>query len=190
MVMTNRLQEKYHKEAVPKLKEKFGYKNIFAVPKITKVVINTGFNPAAKDDKVQEEMARDLALLTGQKPTLRRARKAIAAFKIREGMTVGMAVTLRRKMMYDFLDRLISIALPRGRDFRGLSESCVDQAGNLNIGLKEQIIFPEISTESARAIFGLQVTVTTTAKTKKEGEELFKLLGFPIKFKDGDQKER
>ncbi|MFH1611827.1 MAG: 50S ribosomal protein L5 [bacterium] len=180
----NRIKEKYNKEVAPKLKEKFGYKNIFSIPKISKVVVNVGFNPTTKDANVQEDIVRDISLIVGQKPSLRPARKAIAGFKIRENMIVGVAVTLRREKMYDFIDRLVSISLPRSRDFRGLSRSCVDQSGNLNIGIKEQIIFPEISTESAKNIFGLQVTVSTTAKSKEEGEELFKLLGFPIQFEE------
>jgi large subunit ribosomal protein L5 len=178
-----RLKDKYIKEVIPAMKEKFGYKNDLAVPRIEKVVVNTGFNPAVKDDKVQEEMIHDLALITGQKPAPRQAKKAIAGFKIRKGMTVGLVVTLRGQRMYDFLDRLINIALPRSRDFRGLPEKNIDQAGNLNIGIKEQIIFPEISAESARSIFGLEIAVVTTARNREEGVELFKLLGFPIKFK-------
>lgn len=164
-----RLKEKYIKEAIPKMKEKFGYKNDLAVPRIEKVVLNTGFNPLNKGEKIQEELAHDLALITGQKPSPRPAKKAIAGFKTREGMVIGLAVVLRGKRMYDFLDRLIHIALPRGRDFRGLPEKNIDQRGNLNIGIKEQIIFPEISAESARGIFGLAVTVATTAKNHQEG---------------------
>jgi large subunit ribosomal protein L5 len=175
------MKEKYNKEIVPKLKEKFGYKNIFSVPRITKVVVNTGFNPGIKDDKAQKDIAHDLSLITGQMPSARPAKKAIASFKIREKMIVGLAVTLRQQRMYDFLDRLIHIALPRGRDFRGLSTNCIDQNGNFNLGLKEQIIFPEISTESARSIFGLEICIVTTAKNREEGLELFKLLGFPLK---------
>lgn len=179
-----RLKEKYIKQVMPALKEKFGYRNDFAVPRITKVVVNTGFNPAIKDEKIQSEIAHDLSLITGQTPAPRQARQAISAFKTRKGMKIGLAATLRGQRMYDFLDRLISIALPRGRDFRGLPEKNIDQAGNFNIGLKEQIIFPEISTESARSIFGLEISIVTTAKNREEGLELFRLLGFPIAFKD------
>lgn len=179
----NRLKEKYVKEAVSAMKEKFGYKNDLAAPQIEKVVVNTGFNPGLKDEKNQQAMAQDLAMLTGQKPSLRQARQAIAGFKIRKGMPVGLAATLRGTRMYDFLDRLISIALPRSRDFRGLPEKNIDKNGNLNIGVKEQIIFPEISAESSRGIFGLQIVVKTTAKNHEEGLTLFKLLGFPIRLK-------
>ena len=176
-----RLKKKYKKQAIPAMKEKFGYKNDLAVPGIVKVVVNTGFNPGKKDSKAQEEIAQDLALITGQKPAPRQAKKAVSAFNTRKGMTVGMAATLRGKRMYDFLDRLINIVLPRSRDFRGLLEKNIDQGGNLNIGIKEQIVFPEISAESARNFFGLEITVVTSAKTRGEGVELFKLLGFPIK---------
>lgn len=175
------IKEKYNKEVKPKLKEKFGYRNVFSIPRITKVVVNTGFNPTIKDEKAQKEIAHDLSLITGQMPSPRQAKKAIASFKIREKMVVGLAVTLRKQRMYDFLDRLVHIALPRSRDFRGLSVRCIDQNGNFNMGLKEQIIFSEISTESARNIFGLEISVVTTAKNKEEGLELFKLLGFPLK---------
>lgn len=177
-----RLKEKYIKEVISKMKEKFGYKNDLAVPRLEKVVVNTGFNPLNKGEKIQEELAQDLALITGQKASARPAKKAIAGFKTRKGMVIGLAVVLRGQRMYDFLDRLIHIALPRSRDFRGLPEKNIDQHGNLNLGIKEQIIFPEISAESAKGIFGLAVTVVTTAKNHQEGLELFKLLGFPIKF--------
>lgn len=176
-----RLKEKYQKEVVPAMKEKFGYRNDLAVPKIEKVVVNTGIGKALKDSKIREEIERDLSLITGQKPKHTPAKKAVSGFKIRKGMIVGLKVTLRRERMYDFLDRLIHIALPRSRDFRGIPERCVDEYGNLNIGIKEQIIFPEISAESTRNIFGLEISVVTTCKTHKEGVELFKLLGFPLR---------
>ncbi len=162
------------------MKEKFSYGNEWAVPRIQRVVVNIGFNPSLKEEKAQEELAKNLALIAGQKLALRQAKKAIAGFKIREGMPVGMVATLRKGKMYDFLDRLVHVALPRGRDFRGLPKSNVDQAGNLNIGIKEQIIFPEISAEHAKNIFGFEITVVTTAKNKKEGKALFKSLGFPL----------
>ncbi len=175
-----KLKEKYKKIAIPKMKEKFGYKNDLAVPAIVKVVVNIGFNPAVKDEKTQEEIKNNLMKITGQAPAPRPAKKAIAGFKIREKMVVGLAVTLRGAKMYDFLDRLINIALPRSRDFRGLSSKGIDKSGNLTIGIKEQIIFPEISAESAKNIFGFEVSVVTTAENKKEAVELYKLLGFPI----------
>lgn len=179
-----KLKEKYIKEVIPTMKEKFGYKNNLAVPKIVKVVVNTGFSPMAKDEKIQKELTNDLSLITGQKPAPCQAKKAVAGFKTREGMIIGLTVTLRGERMYDFLDRLINIALPRSRDFRGLPEKNIDQAGNLNIGIKEQIIFPEISAESSRNIFGLEIAVVTTTKNRQKGIELFKLLGFPLKSKN------
>ncbi len=181
------IKEKYQKKAIPGLKEKFGYKNDLAAPRIIKVVINTGFNPANKDEKTQKEIATDLSAITGQKAVSCRSKISEAGFKIRKGMIVGLKTTLRGSKMYDFLDRLVGIALPRCRDFRGLPEKNIDKEGNLNIGVKEHIVFPEISTESAKNIFGFEISVTTTAKTKEEGLELFKLLGFPIKI---DKKEK
>jgi large subunit ribosomal protein L5 len=175
-----RLQEKYNKKVIPAMKESFGYKNNLAVPKITKVVINSGFSPNDIGEKMEEEISRGLTTIAAQKPAIRQAKKAIAGFKIRQGMNVGLAVTLRGKRMYDFLDRLIHIALPRTRDFRGINQKNIDHSGNLNIGIKEQIVFPEISTESAKNIFGFEIAVVTTAKKREEGLELFKLLGFPI----------
>lgn len=175
------LKEKYIKEVIPKMKEAFGYKNDLAVPRLVKVIINTGFNPGSKNEKAQKEMAQDLALITGQKSVVRQARKAEAGFNIKAGMPIGLMVSLRKQRMYDFLDRLIHIALPRSRDFRGLAKTNVDTNGNLNIGIREQIIFPEISAESAKSIFGFQITVVTTAPDRKQGLELFKLLGLPFK---------
>jgi len=175
------IKEKYQKEAIPALKEKFGYKNNLAVPRIVKVVINTGFNPANRNEKAQEEIAADLSVIIGQKTVSCQSKVSESGFKIRKGMVIGLKATLRGQKMYDFLDRLVNIALPRCRDFRGLPEKNIDREGSLNIGIKEQIVFSEISAENAKNIFGFQVSVTTTAKTKKEGLELFKLLGFPIK---------
>lgn len=177
------LKEKYAKEVIPKMKERFGYRNDLAVPKIIKVVVNTGFNPNTKDEKIRQEMAHDLALITGQKANPCPAKKAEAAFKTRKGMIIGLMITLRGQRMYDFLDRLVHIVLPRSRDFHGLPEKNIDQSGNLNIGFKEQIVFPEISAESTKNIFGLEVVVVTTAKNHQQGVELFKLLGFPIQKK-------
>jgi len=182
-----RLKEKYHKEVVPKLKEKFGYKSIAAVPCIEKVVVNTGFgrlvSGKSKQDAANEykDILEDLALITGQKPILREAKKSISTFKIREGAPVGAMTTLRKQKMYDTLERLINIILPRTRDFAGLNPDSVDRDGNLTIGIKEQIVFPEISAEKTKRIFGFEITVVTSAKNKEEGMELFKSLGFPIK---------
>jgi len=179
-----KFKEKYQKQVIPAMKEKFGYKSDLAVPRIVKVVVNTGFNPTNKNEKVQEEIAKDMSSITSQKPVSRKAKKSEAGFKIREGMIIGLVVTLRKQQMYDFLDRLVNIALPRSRDFRGLPEKNIDSKGNFNIGIKEQIIFPEISAESAKNIFGLEIAIVTTADTHEQGREMFKLLGFPIKFNE------
>ncbi len=184
--MTN-LKEKHIKEAVPALVEKFGYKNVNQAPKIEKVVVNIGFGKEAvskSGDELRKFMAgieSDLATITGQKPSMRQAKKSVAGFKLREGLVIGAKVTLRGNRMYDFLDRLIHIALPRSRDFRGLDGRCFDRDGNMSIGIKEHIIFPEVSAEKLKNIFGFQVTVKTSASSKEEGMELLRLLGFPIK---------
>lgn len=181
------LKEKYQKEVVPQMMESFGYKNIMAVPRIEKVMVNSGFGrlvsgkTSNEQKKIQESILHDLALITGQRPVLTRARKSISGFKIREGMPVGAQVTLRGKRMFDFLERLIHIALPRSRDFRGIDPKSFDKEGNLTVGIKEHIAFPEISPEKVKSIFGFEVTVVTTAKNKEEGETLLKLLGFPIR---------
>lgn len=176
--------EKYKQEVIPKMKEKFGYKSNLAVPKIYKVVVNVGTGRISKDEKLQETISKDLTLITGQKPVPTLAKGAISEFKIRKGMAIGFKVTLRGKRMYEFLDRLVGTAIPRVRDFRGLAEESIDQNGNLTIGIKEHIIFPEISGEEVKHIFGLEVTVVTNAKTREEAAELFRLLGFPIKKKN------
>lgn len=176
-----RLQEKYKKEIIPGMMEKMGYKNKMAVPRIEKVVINTGIGRFLQDEKAVEEIARDMGSITGQKASFTQAKKAISGFKIRQGLKVGQVITLRSQRAYDFIERLINLALPRSRDFRGIDEKSIDSYGSLNLGIKEQIIFPEISHENIRIIFGLQVTVKTTAKSHKEGLELFRSLGFPIK---------
>ncbi len=178
------LKEKYIKEVLPALKEKFGYKNNLAVPKIIKVVVNVGFNPVTGGEKIQEDLSKDLMSITGQKPNACQVKKPESSFKTRKGMVNGLKVTLRGQRMYDFLNRLVHLSLPRGRDFRGFPESGIDQAGNLNIGIKEHIIFSEISAENVRKIFGFQITVVSTSKNREQGLELFKLLSFPIKFKD------
>ncbi len=177
----NRIKEKYRKEVIPALREEFGYKNIMSVPKIDKVVINVGIGRIAKEAKLIQRIQEDLAKLTGQKSSIRKATKSIAGFKLREGMNVGLITTLRSKRMYDFIDRFISIALPRSRDFYGIDPKYFDKNGNLNIGIREHTIFPEISYESAKDIFGLQITVTTTANNLKEGLSLLTKLGFPMK---------
>ena len=176
-----RLLKKYRKEIVPEMMAEFKYKSVMAVPKISKVTLNIGTGKIAKDDKLLTKIENDLTQLTGQKPVIRKAKKSIAGFKLREGSRVGLSVTLRGRRMYDFIDRLIAIALPRTRDFRGLDVKGFDRQGNLSIGIKEHNIFPEIHYENIKDIFGLQVTVTTTAKEKVEGIKLLKLMGFPIK---------
>ena len=181
------LKERYNKEVIPKMMEKFGYKNKMAVPKIEKVVINTGFGKMISDKtsdekkKTMSAILNDLAAITGQKPVLTKARKSVSGFKIRRGMPVGAAVILRRKMMSDFLERLINITLPRSRDFQGIDKKSVDKSGNLTIALKEHISFSEILPEKAKNIFGLEITIVTTAGSKEKGLELLKLIGFPIK---------
>lgn len=177
----NLILKKYQQEAIPQIREKFGLKNNLAVPRITKVVVNTGTGRISQDDKLQEMISRDLATITGQKPAPTLAKGAISEFKIRQGMPIGFKVTLRGSKMYDFLERLVSTAIPRIRDFRGLSEKSIDKGGNLSIGIKEHIIFPEISNEEIKNIFGLEVTMTTNAKKREEAVELFRLLGFPLK---------
>lgn len=182
-----KLQEKYKKEVIPAMQEKFGYKNSMAVPKIEKVVVNTGFGrliagkTPEEQKKSYEAILGELALICGQRPILTRAKKSIASFKIREGMPLGARVVFRGKRMQDFLERLIHIVLPRSRDFQGIEPKSFDKMGNLTIGMKEHIAFPEISPEKTRTIFGLEVTVVTSTRNRQEGLELLKLLGFPIK---------
>jgi len=179
-----RLLKQYRESIIPAMREKFNYKNVMAIPKIEKVVVNVGIGKVIKEKKILEKIEEDIKKITGQMPVARKAKKSIAGFKLREGMNVGLMVTLHGKRMYDFIDRLISIALPRSRDFRGISVKSFDECGNLNMGIKEQNIFPETTYETLKDIFGFQVTITTTSKTKKEGLELLKLFGFPIKKDD------
>jgi large subunit ribosomal protein L5 len=175
------IEEKYKKEIISLMKEKFGYRNNLSIPKIKKVVVNIGVGSVLRDEQVQQLVARDLMAITGQKAVATVAKRAISAFKVREGMVVGYKVTLRGKRMFDFIDRLINVVLPRTRDFRGLESKSVDRSGNLTIGIREHIIFPEISQEEIKKIFGLEVTINTNAKSREEALELFRLLGFPIK---------
>ncbi|MBZ1345076.1 MAG: 50S ribosomal protein L5 [Candidatus Nealsonbacteria bacterium] len=181
-----KLQEKYKKEVVPVMMKEFGYKNPMAVPKIEKVIINTSFGKLIlgktneEQKKIQKAILNDLALISGQGPVLTMAKKSIAGFKTRKGLALGAKCTLRKKKMNDFLERLINISLPRSRDFRGIGIESFDSKGNLTIGIKEHIYFSEISPEKVKNIFGFEITIKTTAKTKEEGIELLKLLGFPI----------
>jgi len=178
-----RLKEKYNKEVVPKLKEKFGYKNINQVPKITKAVVNVGFGRHAKEKAYIEKVVDGLKRISGQKPVMAKARKSISSFKIREGMVIGASVKLRGARMYDFIDKLINITFPRVRDFRGISEKIIDRQGNLTVGIKEHLSFPEIKADDVENIFGLEISLSTNAKTREEGLEMFRLMGFPFKKK-------
>lgn len=175
----------YSEKAVPALTEKFGYPSVLAVPKIQKVVVNIGMGKFLKEPKRVEEIIASLETITGQKTVLTKAKKAIAGFKIREGLEVGIKVTLRGQRMWDFLDRLVKTALPRVRDFQGLDARMIDSYGNLNIGIKEHMVFPEIVPEKVQTTFGFQAIVTTTAKNREEGKELFRLLGFPVRNDEG-----
>ena len=176
-----RLKEKYRTEIVPAMREQFGYTNVMQVPKVTKVTLNMGIGEGTHDAKVMEEAALQLGQITGQKAQVRRARKSVANFKLRAGMPVGLRVTLRGDRMYEMLDRLMSIALPRIRDFRGVAPSGFDGQGNYNLGVKEQIIFPEIDYDKIDRLRGLDIAITTTAKTDDEGRALLKLMGMPFR---------
>jgi len=176
-----RLQDTYNKEIVPKLKEKFGYRNIMQVPKIVKVVVNMGLGDAIENVKVIDAAAVEMGVITGQKAVVTKARKSIANFKLREGVPIGVMVTLRRDRMYYFLDKLMAIALPRVRDFRGVSPKGFDGRGNYTLGVKEQIIFPEINYDKIDKIRGMNITIVTTAKTDEEGLELLRLMGMPFR---------
>jgi large subunit ribosomal protein L5 len=174
------LKERYKKEVIAKMEKEFSLQSIFEVPKVEKVVVNVGIGKFLKDQAQVDEIEETLRSITGQKPVFSKARISIAGFKIRKGMNVGINVTLRGERMWSFLDKLVNVALPRIRDFRGIKKSAVDQGGNLNIGIKEHLVFPEIVPEKVRNIFSLQVTVVSTAKDKEQGEKLYRLLGFPI----------
>ena len=176
-----RLKERYRDEVVPALRERFGIENPMRIPKLEKIVVNMGVGEAAQDSRRLDGAMEDLARITGQKPQLRRARKSIAGFKIRDGMPVGARVTLRGDRMWEFLDRLITIALPRVRDFRGISPRSFDGRGNFALGLREQTIFPEISYDSIDTTRGLDVAVVTTAETDEEARELLRMLGMPFR---------
>ena len=175
-----RLQVTYKETIVPKLREQFGYKNVNEVPRLVKVVLNMGVGEAVQNAKLIDAAAADMARIAGQKPVIRRARKSIANFKLREGLPIGVAVTLRGAQMYEFVDRLVSVALPRVRDFRGIPRNAFDGRGNYSLGLNEQIIFPEIDIEKS-TVRGLSITFVTTANTNKEGEALLEYLGMPFR---------
>ena len=175
-----RLQEFYRDTVVPKLVEQFGYKSVMEVPRIQKITLNMGVGEAVADKKVMEHAVGDMQKIAGQKPVVTKSKKSIAGFKIRENYPVGCMVTLRRAQMYEFLDRLVTVAMPRIRDFRGVSGKSFDGRGNYNMGVKEQIIFPEIEYDKIDALRGMNITITTTAKTDDEARELLRLFGFPF----------
>jgi large subunit ribosomal protein L5 len=177
---TPRMKSRYDDVIIAAMTEKFGYKNVMEVPKITKITLNMGVGDAVQDKKKVETAAAEMELIAGQKPVVTKAKKSIAGFKLREGMPIGCKVTLRRERMYEFLDRLITIAMPRIRDFRGVSAKSFDGRGNYAMGLKEQIIFPEINYDRIDQVRGMDVIVTTTAKTDDEARELLRLFGFPF----------
>ena len=184
-----RFKSLYDDKIIAAMTEKFGYKNVMEVPKITKIVLNMGVGEATQDKKKVEKAAQEMTRIAGQKAVITKAKKSIAQFKLREGMPIGAKVTLRRERMYEFLDRFVTIALPRVRDFRGLNPKSFDGRGNYATGLKEQLIFPEISYDSVDQIRGMDVIIATTAKTDDEARELLRLFGFPFPVENQDQKQ-
>lgn len=174
-------KKKFNQEVIAKMKEEFGFSNLFSVPRIEKISVNVGLSKAASNPNFTAAVLKDLAKITGQKPVKNKARQAIAGFKTRAGQEVGASVTLRGKRMWSFLDKLVWVSIPRIRDFQGLDKKGVDQKGNLSIGFKEHMVFPEIMADETEAVFGLQVNIKTTARSQEEGLRLFQLLGFPIK---------
>ena len=183
------MRKLYDEKIAKAMTEKFGYKNVMEVPKITKIVLNMGVGEATQDKKKVEQAAQEMELIAGQKPVVTKAKKSIAQFKLREGMPIGCKVTLRRERMYEFLDRFITIAMPRIRDFRGVNPDSFDGRGNYAMGIKEQIVFPEINYDRIEKVRGMDVIVTTTAKTDDEARELLRLFGFPFPQVDGEQKQ-
>ena len=176
-----RLKEVYDKELIPQLTKEFSYKNVMEVPRLEKIVINMGLGEAIQNVKILDSAAQELSAISGQKPVITKARKSIASFKLREGMPIGCMVTLRKDRMYEFLDRLVNVALPRVRDFKGVSPKGFDGRGNYSLGVKEQLIFPEINYDKVDKIKGMNITVVTTARTDEEGRALLKLLGMPFR---------
>ena len=179
--MSARLRDKYQREVIPSLRKEFGYKNVMAVPRIEKVVVNMGLGEATANAKIIDTGADELARITGQKPVTRRAKKSIAAFKVRKGMPIGTMVTLRGERMWEFLDRLVSIALPRVRDFKGVSPRGFDGRGNYTLGLRDQLLFPEIDYMKVDKARGMNVSVVTTAKTDEEARKLLQFIGMPFR---------
>jgi large subunit ribosomal protein L5 len=183
--MSARLKERYEGEIKPQLMERFGYSSVMQVPRMQKITVNMGVGEAKQDTKMLDAAAEQLATITGQKPAIRRAKKSIAGFKLREGMPVGVVVTLRRERMWEMFDRLTSIAIPRIRDFRGLNPRSFDGRGNYTLGLREQIIFPEVDYDAIDQVRGLNVTITTTAQSDDEARELLRMLGMPFRSDEG-----
>ncbi|MCK8456286.1 50S ribosomal protein L5 [Sphingomonas faeni] len=189
-VYVARMRKLYDETIIKAMTEKFGYKNVMEIPRLDKIVLNMGVGEATQDKKKVDQAASEMELIAGQKPVVTKAKKSIAQFKLREGMPIGVKVTLRRERMYEFLDRFITIALPRVRDFRGLNPKSFDGRGNYACGIKEQIVFPEISYDRVDKIRGMDVIVTTTAKTDDEARELLRLFGFPFPIEDDAADEK
>ncbi len=185
--ITPRLAETYKKEIAPSLMKRFGYSNVMRVPKLEKISINCGVGDATQDQKILETVVRELTIIAGQKPAITRSKKAISNFKLREKIPIGCKVTLRRAKMFEFMDRLISLAIPRVRDFRGVPDKSFDGRGNYTLGLKEQIIFPEIDVDKVERIFGMDITFVTTAKTDEEAYELLKGFGMPFRKREASE---
>ncbi len=181
--MKPRIREKYEQEVIPKMIDNFGYTSKMQVPRLNKIIVNMGLGEALQNPKILDSAAKELAQITGQKAVITKARKSIANFKLREGMNIGCRVTLRKERMYEFFDRLVNIAIPRVRDFKGISNKSFDGRGNFTLGVREQIIFPEIDYDKIEKIMGLNITVVTTAKTDEEGRALLANLGMPFKKK-------
>jgi large subunit ribosomal protein L5 len=186
---TPRFKKRYEDEIAKAMTEKFGYKNRFEVPKLEKITLNMGVGEASQDKKKVQTASEEMELIAGQKPVITKAKKSIAQFKLREGMPIGCKVTLRRERMYEFLDRLVTVAMPRIRDFRGLNPKSFDGRGNYAMGLKEQIVFPEISYDKIEKVRGMDIIITTTAKTDDEARELLRLFGFPFPAEQSAEKE-
>ena len=180
---TNRLKEKYLTEVAPALQKEFGYDNVMRIPRLHKAVVNIGMGEAIQNAKAMDNAQRDIAEITGQKPVVTRAKRSVAAFKLREGMPIGVMVTLRDRHMWDFLDKLMNVALPRLRDFQGVSPDAFDGRGNYTLGIREQLVFPEIDYDKVDKVRGMEITIVTTAHNDEEGRRLLKLLGMPFRGK-------
>jgi len=181
MIIKSRLEEKYSAEVVPQLKTRFGYSNVMQLPKLEKIILSIGLGEATQNPKALEAAERDLAAISGQHPVITRAKKSVASFKLRAGMPIGMMLTLRGKRMYNFFDKLVNVILPRFRDFRGVSRDSFDGRGNYNLGIKEQIVFPEIDYDKVDKARGLQITIITTAKSDEEARSLLEFMGMPFR---------